>query len=381
MKISAIQCHQYCLPLRTAWVTATGSFAQRKGVLLRITTDDERHGFGDCAPLAKIGSKILVTAKNALRTYAPKLIGMQVADALKGLPAPSSVRSLAARCALETSLLDLLAQADSVPLAHHLSSNKGSNTLNGQIIVNAALGSLMLVNKQAIVAACREGFTVLKLKVGTGTIAQELFRLRQIAEYLPPGTQLRLDANRAWLETDAAHFLDACSDLPIEMIEEPLADPQAGALRRLQTACPFPLALDESLTNFDLNTLCSVPPVCRLVLKPPQLGGLLPAIELARHAAAAGMQCVVTSNVDSACGVLAAAHLAAALDNGLAHGLATSCWLAADTGIPPTINNGRLTLPDTPGLGFIIKGDGLAPVVATICRPKPKTKKPLRRMA
>jgi L-alanine-DL-glutamate epimerase-like enolase superfamily enzyme len=65
------------------------------------------------------------------------------------------------------------------------------------------------------------------------------------------------------------------------------------------------------------------------------------------------MQCVVTSSIDSACGVLAAAHLAAALDNGLAHGLATSSWLTADTGTPPTITNGRLALPDTPGLGFV----------------------------
>jgi L-alanine-DL-glutamate epimerase-like enolase superfamily enzyme len=80
---------------------------------------------------------------------------------------------------------------------------------------------------------------------------------------------------------------------------------------------------------------------------------LLPALSLARRAAAAGMQCVVTSSIDSACGVLAAAHLAAALDNGLAHGLATSSWLTADTGTPPTITNGRLALPDTPGLGFV----------------------------
>jgi o-succinylbenzoate synthase len=278
---------------------------------------------------------------------------MQVADALKELPAPFSFNVPAARCALEMALLDLLAQAGNVPLARYLRGNTLSGILSNEIVVNAASGSLMHVSEQAIVAACSEGFSVLKLKIGTAPLEQEVARLQRIAGRLPPGTQLRLDANRAWQPADAARFLDACAGLPIEMIEEPLANPQIDTLQYLQATCAFPLALDESLTDFDFDVLCAAPPVRRLVLKPPRLGGLLPALSLARRAAAAGMQCVVTSSIDSACGVLAAAHLAAALDNGLAHGLATSSWLTADTGTPPTITNGRLALPDTPGLGFV----------------------------
>ena len=57
-------------------------------------------------------------------------------------------------------------------------------------------------------------------------------------------------------------------------------------------------------------------------------------------------------NGASGYGVSAAAHLAAAIDNRLAHGLATSAWLAADTGRPPAIVDGRLLLPRAAGLGF-----------------------------
>jgi o-succinylbenzoate synthase len=353
MKISAVECHHYCLFLRAAWMTAAGTFARREGFLLRITTDDKRYGFGDCAPLAEIGSHALAAEKTALRTVTKKFIGMQVADALKELPAPFKFNAPAARCALEMALLDLLAQAGKVPLARYLRGNTLSGMLSNEIVVNAAPGSLMHVSEQAIVAACSEGFSVLKLKVGTAPLEQELARLQCITGLLPPGTLLRLDANRAWQTEDAARFLDACAGLPIEMIEEPLADPQIDTLQYLQATCAFPLALDESLTNFDLDALCAAPPVRRLVLKPPRLGGLLPALAVARRAAAAGMQCVVTSSVDSACGVFGAAHLAATLDNGLAHGLATSSWLAADTGTPPAVSNGQLALPDIPGLGFV----------------------------
>ena len=99
----------------------------------------------------------------------------------------------------------------------------------------------------------------------------------------------------------------------------------------------------------------------RLILKPTALGGILPALELARRARAAGLQCVVTSSLESACGLFAAAHLAAALDaeesaagrSPLAQGLATAVWFADNTGPAPHRVEGGLHLPDTPGLGFI----------------------------
>lgn len=358
MKITGVELHRYRLPLRAAWVSAAGGFSQRAGCLLRIATDDARYGYGDCAPLPDLGGETLSVATCALQAFAPKLVGLTPADALNALPAPSDCSTPAARCALETALLDLLAQADGLPLARYL---RGGQSNTG-VAVNAALGNLLQASEAAIGAACADGFSVLKFKVGTHPLDQEIARLHEIAARLPAGTELRLDANRAWHEADAARFLKACAGLPIEMFEEALTNPPAdplpdpaGALRRLQAACAFPLALDESLTRCVLDTLdalCAAPPVRRLVLKPPRFGGLLPTLKIAGRAAAAGLQCVITSSIDSACGVLTAAHLAAALDNGLAHGLATSSWLAADTGAPPTVSRGRLALPARPGLGF-----------------------------
>ena len=54
----------------------------------------------------------------------------------------------------------------------------------------------------------------------------------------------------------------------------------------------------------------------------------------------------------SACGVTACAQLAAAIAPQACHGLATADWLAADTGTPPAICDGRLWLPQVAGLGF-----------------------------
>jgi L-alanine-DL-glutamate epimerase-like enolase superfamily enzyme len=190
--------------------------------------------------------------------------------------------------------------------------------------------------------------------VGTGRVDDELERLRHIAAVLPTNTQLRLDANGAWNAAEASHFIDGCADLPIEMLEEPLADPDLACLRHLQARCRFPLAVDESWQVLAAQgDLLAEPAIRRLVIKPPRLGGLLPALALAKRASAVGVECIVTSSMDSACGVFGAAHLAAALDNGLAHGLATSCWLSEDVGAPPVIAQGRMRMNNAAGSGFV----------------------------
>jgi len=183
-------------------------------------------------------------------------------------------------------------------------------------------------------------------------VAQELDWLRQVADVLPPGIMLRLDANRAWSESDAQRFIAGLDGLPVEMLEEPLARPDLSRLAALQQQTAIALALDESLSELGLAQVCAGRAVRRLVLKPVLLGGLHTALDWARQAQAQGMACVVTTTLDSAVGTLAAAHLAAALGNGLHHGLATSSWLARDVGRAPRVSGGIMRLGTQPGLGF-----------------------------
>ncbi len=96
----------------------------------------------------------------------------------------------------------------------------------------------------------------------------------------------------------------------------------------------------------------------RLVFKPLREGGLLRVLERARQARARGLECVLTTTVDSAVGVQAAVHLAAALEDGsaLCHGLATSDWLQRDllregTRLP-VIRGGQIHLPARAGFGI-----------------------------
>lgn len=338
MRIRNSRAIPYHLPLKAAWRSATGQFGVRSGWLLRLETDDGLLGWGDCAPLPGM--------PGGLEERCCELSGLDWAaadDWLKqaGLPA-------AGACAVDAALLDLAAQAEGVPLARLL--NPAAET---GVRCNAALGMLDEDAARRASAAVAKGFEVLKFKVGLTEVGRELMLLRQMASCLPPGVLLRLDANRAWSGGEAAHFLAGLDGLPIEMLEEPLQQPDLAVLAALQRQTPVSLALDESLPELGLEQVLAAVPVRRLVIKPTLCGGLHAGLDVARRAREAGMMCVATTTVDSAAGTLAALHFAAALANGLHHGLATSGWLASDVGVAPESCRGMMYIENVPGLGFV----------------------------
>lgn len=344
----------YRLPLKQPWCSAHGCFDHRNGWLVRLKTHDDRYGYGDCAPLPEAGTESQEAALAQLCTSLPSLCQTAPLEALNRLPPAHLFSTPAARCALETALLDLLAQQADMPLTHWLNADAPLS-----ITVNQTIGALDGAATARARQAVDTGFSVLKLKIGLNEPEFELAQLRALSEALPSGVRLRLDANGAWSPAQARQVINGLSGLPVESLEEPLRHPDRTLLRRLQALAPFPLALDESLAK---NT-CDEPAVRRLVLKPMVLGGVLPAMALARRVQRAGRECVVTTTVDSAAGVLAATHLAAALANELAHGVATSSWLLADTGKAPVVKSGRLDMDGRkPGLGFCpAMGAGLLP--------------------
>jgi len=349
MRIQNSRIFRYALPLKAGWRSASSSFAERSGWLLCLETADGLFGWGDCAPLPGA-----VPPHDLLHWY-HGLSGLDLVQAQHRLS--QSNLTPAARCAVDTALSDLAAQRAGLPLARWL--NPGANLT---VACNAALGVLDETALVRALSAVEAGFNMLKLKVGVAGVEQELAWLRQVVVALPQGVLLRLDANRAWGEENAQRFLAGVEGLPLEMLEEPLAQPDLTRLGALQRQTGIALALDESLPGLGMAPVMAARAVPRLVLKPMLLGGLHASLEWAHQAREHGMECVVTTTLDSAVGTLAAAHLAAALDNGLRHGLATSAWLVRDVGRTPRIEDGMMPLGEQPGLGFSPDWNELSPL-------------------
>lgn len=346
----------YRLPLKQPWVAARTTLTERRGALLGLADAEGRIGWGDCAPLPSGGNADAVLAALAAYAYRPARTDF--------IAPPRSQNRLAAphggsvglgrpgadfqhlppevRWAIETAQADLAAQRAGLPLWRHLGGARG------EVEINAALGPLDDGLPARLAAARAQGFRIGKIKVGIVPVGEEIARLAALDA--PLG--LRLDANRAWNDEDAQRFLSAIADLPIDAVEEPLATPTPGKLAALQAGLPYALAIDESLSRLGLDALIAARAVRRFVLKPARLGGIAATQAIAAKARAVGIEVVITSVIDSAIGVTAAAHLAAALAPDLPHGLGTSAWLAMDVAVPPPITNGNLCLSKELGLGI-----------------------------
>lgn len=311
----------YCLPLRRPWTTQYGRETQRQGRLCRIGDADGLAGWGDASPL----------------------------------PALGITPDLATHHALECAALDLAARQAREPLYRHLGQTHPISSLS----VNSMLGSLTDCTPELLAHAYAQGFRCFKLKMGTAPLTLELAHLERLTVGLPADACWRLDANTAWTLAEAEYALQRMRDWPIEGLEEPLAQAAQHHLAALQESVPFPLAIDESWHLIDAAFFAQ-PCVRRLILKPARLGGLKESLQLAQQARQAGVECVVTSALESACGLWAAAHLAAAIAPDACHGLATGGWLLRDTGPAPQVTDGRLLLDSENGGN----GTGFTPATA-----------------
>jgi len=333
----------YQLPLRQCWQTAQTRFSVREGWLIQLHDDSGRVGLGDCAPLPEVGTESMQQAQAQLEAVLHRLDGRDPEAIFADLD--NLVQTPAARCGLEMALIDLMAKAQTISAARWLNVAACESVAVNQ---NAGTPAVMLAS------TVDAPFVLVKLKVGVLSVDEELAQLRQLAQRYP-ASRFRLDANQGWSRQDAEQFIRGCDGLPIEALEEPLGQIDFQGLADLQEQADFPLALDESLARLDWSTVLAQRPVKRVVLKPMREGGIAVAWGKAQQLQAAGMECVLTTTIDSAVGVWATIHLAAALGvagQDLAHGLATSSWLAQDL-LPVEAGLAeRIYLPDRPGFGI-----------------------------
>jgi L-alanine-DL-glutamate epimerase-like enolase superfamily enzyme len=181
-------------------------------------------------------------------------------------------------------------------------------------------------------------------------------RVAAVRDAVGAQVKIRLDANGGWKESEAGQAIARLAAHRIEFLEQPVAAGDLCALARLRAASPILIAADEALDGgravdaiFERNAADI------LILKPAVLGGLRAARRLAARARAVGVGVAVTSALDSAVGLAAALHLAAALPGPQPDaGLATAALLAEDLAAAPVPSRGEIALPDENGLGVTL---------------------------
>lgn len=330
------------LPIRTA----QGTMDVRRGYLVVLEALGAV-GRGEAMPMPSFGTETAQACRAALESF--ELVGAPDSLEAVALLTQPLIATPAARFAVECALLEHLARRHDRSVASLLG---GGAEPRAELSVNALIeGEDAAGLARAAAAAVEEGFEVVKVKVAARPLATDAQRLLAVRRAVGPQVRLRIDANGGWTEASARSALRGLEALDLEVCEQPVQPGDVEGLRRLRRHVPCRIAADETmlvagvlgqLLRRDPDPAADV-----VVLKPAALGGLLPALDLARRAFEAGVASYVTTLMDGPLSRAAAAHLAAVLpgSGSWAHGLST---VELFEGVSPdafTPRRGRIHFP------------------------------------
>ena len=359
---------EFSLRLDSPLSTARAEILDREGVILRLDPNDDPvpgTGIGEATPLPG-WTESLEECRTALdraerEGIEPAMAELEDAPAAPApafpapaFPAPAfpAPASPAARHGLSLARLDAEARAEEEPLAGCLAAERDLPEPAERVTVNATIGDGGPEDgAKTARRAVDDGHRAVKVKIGARPLDVDLECVRAIRRAVGPAIEIRADANGGWDRGTARRALDALADLDVAYVEQPLPANDLPGLARLREESRVAIAADESLTEHGLDAVLDAEAADLVVLKPMVLGGPDRALDAAMRAREANVEPVVTTTVDAVVARTAAVHVAAAIPDVRACGLATGGLLAEDLAPDPCpVDDGHIEVPTEPGL-------------------------------
>jgi len=343
-------------------------FDSYKSTLVRITTDDEVTGVGEC--LAKLTPRaISAIIEDAFR---PILVGQDPLDvepiwemmyAMMRHRGHSKGFMIEAMSGVEIALFDLIGKALELPV-HKLLGGCFRKRLD------AYASSLRLRDTETIVKEAvgyvTQGFTAIKMKVGRGE-EEDIKRVAAIRDAIGYDIQLTVDANCAYNIATAIKMGRALEKYGVYWFEEPIPPDDIEGYVKLSNCLDIPIAAGETeFTRYGFRDLIAKravdivqPDICRA-------GGFLECKKIAAMASAYNIPYAPHTGGESAVGIAASIQLAAAIPNFLTYEYMRSDWsethpnpLRESLTLEPVekFADGYIEVPDKPGLGIELNED------------------------
>ncbi|MER5999488.1 mandelate racemase/muconate lactonizing enzyme family protein [Nonomuraea angiospora] len=314
-----------------------------------ITTEDGHEGTGFSYSKRAGGPAQYAHAKEV----GANLIGQDPSDIGKvydtllwaGASVGRSGVATQALAAIDVALWDLKAKRAGLPLAKLLGSYRDSvrtyNTSGG--FLHAPIEEVKARATQSL----KDGIGGIKIKVGQPDTKEDLRRLTAVREHIGDDVPLMVDANQQWDRPTALRFGRAVEELGLVWIEEPLDAYDAEGHAQLAAALDTPIATGEMLSSVAEHVRL-IEARAADIIQPdaPRVGGITPFLRLATLADHAGLQL--------------APHFAMEIHLHLAAAYPREPWVEHFEWLNPLFNerletrDGRMIVPDRPGLGFTL---------------------------
>lgn len=354
MSIAAMEVSVIESELHTPFVTAQRTATVDECVSLRLTDTDGVVGWGEGPQSWRVTGESLAGVRACLEgPLSDVLIGASLddLDTLLDDIQRAVVGNPSAKMAADLAVHDLAARRRGITVTELLGGPAGAGRLITDVTLSAGdAGALAAAARERVA----EGFTTLKMKVGTGG-AQDVDRVRAVRDAVGPEVVVRLDANQGWDVPTAHQVLAglAAAELGIELVEQPVARRDYRGLAEVARESAIPILADESVfDSFDLELVAEAGSVRMVNVKIAKCGGLRPAVRLVEQARGHGLRVLVGSMMESFVGIAAGAALVRATGADLTPDLDAAWWsIRSPYADGPDYDTGALRLPGTPGFG------------------------------
>ena len=328
----------YELELRHTFTVASYSRKTTPGVQVRIEYDGFT-GHGEASMPPYLGHTV-----ESVCAFLQKVDLGQFADPFQLEEIMAYVDSLSegdapAKAAVDIALHDLFGQLLGQPLFRiwGLDAAKAPSTT-----FTIGIDTPEVVREKTL--ECAGKFNILKVKVGLDNDEEMIKTIRSVTD-LP----LAVDANQGWKDRQKA--LDEIfwlAEQGVVMVEQPMPKERLDDIAWITEHSPVPIFADESIQR-----LRDIPAIkgafSGVNIKLMKCTGLLEARKMLTYARAEGMKVMLGCMTETSCACTAAAHLSPGVDFADLDG---NLLISNDLFEGMTIRDGRMILPDRPGLGL-----------------------------
>ncbi|NEP12176.1 MAG: o-succinylbenzoate synthase [Symploca sp. SIO2C1] len=253
----------YRRPFVRPLTTSHGNWEVREGIILCLTDETGKVGWGEIAPISWFGSETLEQALNFCQQLPPQITTTDIFSIPVTLPACQFGFESAWQWgkffeegkSCEEIRQEAGGRRQKAEGRREKDLTKVSSLITHYLLLITQKSYLLPAGEDALQAwqtPWQQGYRTFKWKIGVTAVETELKLFNQLLQQLPSSVQLRLDANGGLSEEAAHQWLRAADEVGIvEFVEQPLPPEQFDSMLKMAHQYITPIALDESVATLN----------------------------------------------------------------------------------------------------------------------------------
>jgi L-alanine-DL-glutamate epimerase-like enolase superfamily enzyme len=283
--------------LTDPFVVATGTRTVAENVFLRVTLTNGTQGYGEAAPFPEVGGETRESCLTALRQLCKAILGRSAAGYKETgrLLSEQALTHPAARCGLETAVIDAYCHALNIPMWKLWG---GTDVRARETDITIPIADL-----DKTVALARgwytKGFRLFKMKVGNDA-ENDIRRLEAVHRALPDISFIG-DGNQGFSRQDCLKFAQGVKRFggTMVLLEQPVVRDDLDSMAAIRRETGIPVAADESVRSLaDAHKVVARAAADYINIKIMKTG-VAEAVEIASFTITSGLKLMIGGMVET----------------------------------------------------------------------------------